>query len=222
MADRWGRLAPLTGLLFGVLVAAALVANSSYSPKPSASAAEVVSWYAEHRSAVETSGILFEFAYLVLVLFAGASRAYLRRTTESLATLVLAGGILMAVGGLACVAIEYSLAHNVHSLSPEAARTLNLISAELFLPAKAGEIVFGVCGGLAILRGAGPPNWLGWVAVVIGVITLIHMSSIVVLIPHLGFYALFAFVIWSSVASILMCRRAGAPVGTSTSLQPPG
>lgn len=218
MADRWGRLAPLTGVLFGVLVAAALVANSSYSPKPSASAAEVVSWYAEHRSAVETSA----FAYLVLVLFAGASRAYLRHTAENLGTLVLAGGILMAVGGLACVAIEYGLAHNVHNLSPEAARTLNLISAELFLPAKAGEIVFGVCGGLAILRGAGLPNWLGWVAIVIGVVTLIHMSSIVVLIPHLGFYALFAFVIWSAVASILMCRRLGVPVGTSTALQPPG
>lgn len=220
MTDRWSRLAPLTGVLFGMLVAAALLANSSYSPKPSASAAKVVSWYTQHRSAVETSGILFAFAYLVLVLFAGALRANLRRTAESLGALVLAGGILMAVGGLACVAIEYGLAHNVHNMSPEAAKTLNLISAELFLPARAGEIVFAVCGGLAILRGAGLPNWLGWVALVIGVLTLIHTSTIVMLIPHMGFYALFAFVIWSAVVSILMCLRPEAPVGTSTVPQP--
>jgi hypothetical protein len=158
------------------------------------------------------------FAYLVLVLFAGVSRAYLRRTAESLGALVLAGGVLMAVGGIACTAIEYGLAQNIHDLNPEAAKTLNLISAELFLPAKAGEFVFGICGGLAILRGAELPNWLGWVAVVIGVVTLIHMTSIVVLIPHLGFYVVFAFVIWSAVVSILMCLRPGVSVGTSTAL----
>jgi hypothetical protein len=220
MADRWGRLAPLTGVLFGLLIVAALIANSSYSPKPSASAASVVSWYTQHRSAVERSGILFAFAYLVLVLFAGATRAYLRRTAESLGALVLAGGILMAVGGLACVAIEYGLAHNVHNLSPEAAKTLNLISAELFLPARAGEIVFALCGGLAIIRGAGLPMWLGWLALAIGVLTLIHMSTIVTLIPHLGFYALFAFVIWSALVGILMCLRSGVPVGTNTAPPP--
>jgi UPF0716 family protein affecting phage T7 exclusion len=49
---------------------------------------------------------------------------------------------------------------------------------------------------------------------------LIHMSSIVMLIPRIGFYALFAFVIWSAIASILMCRRLGVPVGTSTVPQP--
>jgi hypothetical protein len=213
MTDRWSRYAPLTGVLFALLVAASVVANSSYTPKASASAAKVVSFYTEHHSAVETSGILIAFAYLVLVLYAGALRAYLRRTAESLGTLVLAGGILMAAGGLLCAGIEYGLAYNLHNLSPEAIKTLNFISTELFLPVQAGEFVFGVCGGLAILRGTALPKWLGWVAIVIGV---------VVLIPSASFYALLAFAIWSIVVSILVYRRLRAPVGASTVPQPAG
>jgi hypothetical protein len=45
---------------------------------------------------------------------------------------------------------------------------LNFISTELSLPVQAGEFVFGVCCGLAILRGAAPPKRLGWLAIVIG------------------------------------------------------
>jgi hypothetical protein len=213
MTDHWNQRAPLTGVLFAVLVAASVVANNSYTPKASASAAKVVSFYTEHHSAVETSGILIAFAYLVLVLYAGALRAYLRRTAESLGTLVLAGGVMMATGGLLCAGIEYGLAYNLRNLSPEAIKTLNFVSTELFLPVQAGEFVFGVCGGLAILRGAALPKWLGWVAIVIGV---------VVLIPSASFYALLTFAIWSIVVSILVYRRLRAPVGASTVPQPAG
>jgi hypothetical protein len=211
MTDRWSERAPLTGVLFAVLVAASVVANSSYTPKASASPAKVMLFYTEHRSAVETSGILFAFAYLVLVLYAGALRAYLRRTAESLGTLVLAGGILMAAGGLLCAGIEYGLAYNLHNLSPEAVKMLNFISTELFLPVQAGGFVFGVCSGLAILRGAALSKWLGWVAIMIGV---------VVLIPSASFYALLAFAIWSTVVSVLVYRRLRALASTSTVPQP--
>jgi len=207
MVDRWGRLAPLTGVLFGVIVVAAVFTSNSETPKPSASAAKVVSYYTEHRSEVETSGILFALAFLVLVLFSGALRSYLRRTsaTEGLATLVLAGAVLMAAGALMGTGVEYGVAHSLHDLSPETAKTLNFISSELFLPVLAGGFIFGVCSGLAILRGAALPKWLGWVAIVIG---------IAVLIPPASFPALFAFVIWSIVVSILMYARSGS-VGTT-------
>jgi hypothetical protein len=211
MADRWGRLAQLTGVLFGVMVLVAVFANNSETPKPSASPAKVVLYYAGHRSEVETSGILFALAFLVLLLFAGALRSYLRRTSgaEGLASLVLAGAVLMAAGALTATGVEYGVAHNLHDLSPEAAKTLNFISSELFLPVLAGGFTFGVCSGLAILRGAALPTWLGWVAIVIG---------IAVLIPPASFPALFAFVIWSIIVSVLMYRRSGSAetIGTPT------
>ena len=209
MSDRWGRLAPLTGVLFGVIVMGAVFTNNSETPKPSASAARVILYYSAHRSEVETSGILFAIAFLVLVLFAGALRSYLRRTSaaEGLGALVLAGAVMMAVGAIGATGLEYGLAHNLHDLSPEAAKTVNFISTELFLPVLAGAFVFAVCGGLAILRGAALPKWLGWVAIVLGIAAII---------PPASFPALLGFLIWSIVVSILMYLRGGGSVGATS------
>ncbi len=205
MPDRWGRLAPLTGVLFAALAVAAVFTNNSESPKASAGAGKVVAYYITHRSEVETSSILFGLAFLVVVLFAGTLRSYLRRTaaTEGLSSLVLAGAILMSAGALTGTGLEYGVAHNLHDLTPETVKTLNFIGQELFLPVLAGGFIFGLCAGLAILRGAALPKWLGWVAIVIGIATLIPPSS---------FPALFAFVIWSVIVSVLMYLRSARPL----------
>jgi hypothetical protein len=208
MSDRWGRLAPLTGVLFGVLIIAAVFAGGEETPKASTSAAKVVAFYTKDRSKIEASGILFALAFLVLVLFAGALRSYLRRTggADGLGALVLAGGILMAGGAITGTGLEYGIAHNLHHLSPQAVQTLNFISQEVFLPVLAGAFVFAICSGLAILGGAALPKWLGWVAIVL---------AIVVLIPPASFPALIGFMIWSIIVSILMYQRSGEPAGVS-------
>jgi hypothetical protein len=213
MSDRWGRLAPLTGVLFAVLTVAAIVANSGESPEASASGVKVLAYYTKHRSGVQTSAILFALAFLVVVLFGGALRSYLRRTpaAEGLGALVLAGAVLMAAGALPGSGVEYGLAHNIHSLGLQEARTLNLISDELFLGILAGGFIFGVCAGLAILRGAALPRWLGWAAIVIGIVTIV---------PPASMFALLAFIVWTVVVSILMYRRAGVPAGTGAASPP--
>ena len=206
MTDRWSKLAPLTGVLFAVLAVVGVFSGGE-TPDANAGPAKVIAYYATHRSEVETSAILFALAFLVLVLFAGALRSYLRRTpgVEGLSALVLAGGVMMAVGALTGAGIEYALAHQLNHLGPQVAQTLNVLSNELFLPVLGGAFVFAICSGLAILRGAALPKWLGWVAIVLG---------IAVLIPPAGFPALLGFVIWSIIVSILMYRRTGAPADT--------
>lgn len=204
MSDRWGRLAPLTGVLFGLLIVAAVIANGSETPKASASPAKVVIYYSQHRSEVETSSILFALGFIVLVLFAGSLRGYLRRAAvaEGLSALVLAGAILMAAGALAGTGIEYAIAHNLYDLTPQMAKTLNVVSSELFLPVIGGGFIFGICAGIAVLRGAALPDWLGWIAIVIGVLALI---------PPTSFPALLAFLVWTVVVAVLMYLR-DAPV----------
>jgi hypothetical protein len=208
MSDRWGRLAPLTGVLFAVLAVVGVFTGGE-TPEANARPAKVIAYYATHRSEVETSSILFALAFLALVLFAGALRSYLRRTSaaEGLSSLVLAGGVMMAVGALTGTAVEYGLAHQLHNLGPQVVQTLNVLSNELFLPVIGGAFVFAICSGLAILRGAALPKWLGWVAIVLGIAALI---------PPASFPALLGFVIWSIVVSILMYLRTGAPAGTNT------
>lgn len=212
--DRWSRLAPLTGVLFAVLAVVGAFSNSTESPEANAHPAKVLAYYVGHRSAIETSAILFALAFLVLVLFAGSLRSYLRRTAaaEGLGSLVLAGAVMMNVGALVGTSIEYGIAHNLHSFTPQELHTLNFLSNELFLPVIAGGFVFGVCAGLAILRGAELPKWLGWVAIVIGIAAII---------PPVSFPALLAFLVWSIVVSILMYRRLGSPAAAGANATTP-
>jgi hypothetical protein len=201
MSDRLSRLAPLTGVVFAVLVVIAILTGGE-TPDANASPAKVIAYYGSHRSEVETSGIVFALAFLFVVLFAGALRSYLRRTpaAEGLAAIVLAGGVLMAAGVFMAVSAEYGLAHNLHYLTPATAQTLSVLSNELFLPVLGGAFLFAIGSGLAILRGARLPRWLGWVAIVL---------AIAVLIPPASFPALLVFAIWSVIVSILIYRRTG-------------
>jgi hypothetical protein len=208
MSDRWGRLAPLVGLVFVVLIVVGIV-GSGESPEGNASSAKVISYYSNNSSKVKTFDIIFIFAFLALVLFAAVLRSYLRSTpaSEGAAALVLAGALLMAVSALIGSAVELGLAENISHLEPAAVQSLNLISDEIFLPALGGAFLFGLGSGIAILRGARLPNWLGWVAIVIGVLAVI---------PPTSFPALFALVIWTAIVSVLMYLRSGGPVGAAS------
>jgi hypothetical protein len=212
MSDRLSRLAPLTGVIFAVLVVVAIVTGGE-TPGANASPVKVIAYYGSHRSEVETSGILFALAFLFVVLFAGALRSYLRRTAaaEGLAAIVLAGGVLMAVGVFMAVSAEYGLAHNLHDLTPATAQTLSVLSNELFLPVLGGAFLFAIASGLAILRGARLPRWLGWVAIVL---------AIAVLVPPASFPALLVFAIWSVIVSILIYRRTGPAASAPTADTP--
>ena len=70
----------------------------------------------------------------------------------------------------------------------------------VLIPA-AGFFVFGISIGLAILRGAGLPKWLGWTAIAMGIL---------VVTPAEGFSFL-ALVIWMVIVSTLMLMAAAKP-----------
>ncbi|HXW59519.1 MAG TPA: DUF4386 family protein [Solirubrobacteraceae bacterium] len=202
MTDRWSRFAPLIGVLFVALTVVGIF-GSGESPEGNASSAKVIAYYHLHESNVKTFDIVFIFAFLALVVFAAVLRSFLRRAprAEGAAAVVLAGALLMAAAALIGTSIELGLAENITHLERSTAQALNLISDEIFLPALCGAFLFSVGSGVAILRGANLPKWLGWVAIVIGVLTLV---------PPTSMPALFALLIWSLLVSILMFLRTGA------------
>jgi hypothetical protein len=214
MQSRWGRIAQLSGVLFAVLIVVSIFAGGGETPNGDASPARVIAYYTTHKSEAEASGIVFAFAFLFLVLWAGMLRSYLRRTPEAegSSALVLAGAVLMAVGGVTLSGLEFGLAHQIHHLEPDAAQTVSFLSNEMFLPLIVGGCVLGLGAGISILRGAALPRWLGWAAIVLGV---------VVLIPPLSFPALLVFAIWVIVVSVLMYRRyEGAPAAAAAAAAP--
>src|SRR6185312_10504993 len=124
MSPRLTRLASLTGALFAVLTAVAFFSGEE-TPDTDASPIKIVAFYSVHRSTIETSAILVAVAFLFAVFWVGALSGFLRRTggADGLASLVVAGGVLMAVGAAVLSGVEYGLAHEIHKVGPQTAQT---------------------------------------------------------------------------------------------------
>lgn len=213
MSDRWTRWASLTGVLFAVVTLVGIF-TAPETPESSASAAKVFHYYSAHRSAIETGDIVIAIGFLLVVFWGGALRSYLRqaRGAEGPSSLVLAGAILIAVASIGISGLEYGIAHELKHLTASQVQTLNFAATELFLPILAGGFIFGIGAGLAILRGAPLPKWLGWVVIVIGIAALV---------PPASFPALGAFGIWTIVVSILIFIRLGRSAAAHAEMPQP-
>jgi len=82
----------------------------------------------------------------------------------------------------------------------------------MFLPLIAGGFFFGLGSGIAVVRGAALPKWLGWVAIVIGIAAIV---------PPASFPALLAFALWSLIVSIIVFMRLGSSEKASTAVPAP-
>lgn len=201
MSPRVTRLAPLTGVLFAIVTLVAFISGGE-TPESDASPVKVIAYYAVHKSSIETSAVLFLFAFLFALFWAGALANHLREAgaASGLTGLIIGGGVLMAAGAGILGGVEYGLAHNLHILGPQSVQTLNILDNQLFLPLIVGGCVFALASGFAILTTSTLPAWLGWVALVLGVVSAI---------PPVGFFALLVFVVWSLVVSIMIYMRSG-------------
>jgi hypothetical protein len=112
---------------------------------------------------------------------------------------------LLPISGL-----DYALADVPTHLDPAAAQALNVLTNDVGFTINVGGCVLGVTSGLAILRGARLPNWLGWVAIVIGIATATPAT----------FIAFGVFIIWSVVVSVLLYVRTGRPETAATTGSP--
>jgi len=202
--DRLDRLAPLTGVVFAVLAVAAF-GTASGAPSETASGTRVIAFYEAHGSSAKTSDYLWMFSLAFFLLFAGSLRGYLRRTPSAatLSSVVLAGAAVLTAGGCVYFGFDFALASVPSHLAPAAAQALNVLALKLFLPVSAGGLVFGIASGIAILRGAQLPNWLGWAAIVIGIATA----------TPAGLIGLVAFIFWTATVSILIWKRSRTDLG---------
>jgi hypothetical protein len=210
VSDRVSRFAPLTGLVFVALAVASLLTEKE-SPGAKASGAKVIVFYTANSSHQKTSAFLFVLAAVFFLFFAASLRGYLRETAsaERLSALVLGSAVMFAVGITIISGIEFSLAEVPKHLEPAAAQALNVLGDELFFPLAVGAAVFGIAAGLAIVRGARLPTWLGWVAVVLGIAGLTPAGEV----------AFFGFIAWIAVVSVLIYLRTG-PIKTGSTSAP--
>src|SRR5919204_1019982 len=193
--DSWERYAPLTGVVFVVLVVVVFAIGGS-TPDPHDSTVKVASYYAKHRDKHMALSFILAIGAAFLPFFA----SHLRRAldwaggTGRLANAAFAGAILATVGFWILATVHLALADSAGKTPPLVTQSLNVLDGNDFIPAAAGMGVFALASGLSIVRYGALPRWLGWAAVVFGILVF----------TPAGFFAFLATGLWVLVASIIL------------------
>jgi hypothetical protein len=202
MPDSLRRLAPLTGIVFAVLLVVTFTTPST--PDVHDTGQQVIQHYNDHKSAHLIGDITGGVAVVFFLFFISSLRSFFKdkEGADGLSMAAFAGGILIAVGGGLFTSLDVALIDARHDISPQAVQALNVLSNDIFFPFEIGLIVFALCTGLAIIASGALPKWLGWVMVVIGVVAF----------TPVGFFGFFVVLLWSAIVAILIYRRTGPTV----------
>ena len=206
-------LAALTGLAFVVLVIIGFAIGGEPPDPTDDSVEEVVDFYVDNKDSVFAGSIIAGFAGAVLVFFGGYLRKVLRAAEGEghvLSAVVLAGATMLAIGIGIDATINIALAEGADDVEPAAVQSLSLLWNNDFIPLAMGNLVFTLAVGISIVRHGALPVWMGWIAIVLGVIS----------ITPAGFVAFLVGGLWIAVASVMLAMRARA-AGTPGAPPPP-
>ena len=203
MQGRWERLAPLAGPLFTVLFAIAFFVSGE-TPDVDASGEKVISHY-DDEGKYYFALIALLIASAMFLFFAGALRRALAvRTADWLPTVLFGGAVVYTVGLAMFANSTIALLDAADLGDPQVAQALNITDNDNFFPAITGVAVVLLAAAWSILaaRPRPIPAWLGWVALVLGVVAFAG---------PLGFISFLAFPIWVLLVGIVMYRSGPAP-----------
>jgi hypothetical protein len=202
--ERWSQRVPLAGVLFVVLVIAGGPVLEGSTPNARASSVRVIAFYTAHRDRERAGVFVLAFAFVAFLCFAAVLRARWRRAngSDGIAALVLAAAAVVVVGQSATEGVAYALTEDPAKLSASSAQTLNLLANDFVVTSAIGFLSFGLAAGIAILRGVGLPSWLGWAALVIGILFVV---------PPIEFAGFLLLLIWVVVVTVITIRRSPTP-----------
>jgi hypothetical protein len=201
---KFPRFAPLTGIVFVVLLILAFVVVEGETPDIDDSAQKITSFYHDDQGKHIAAVILVALSTIFLTVFAVSLREFLRLPGESdfWPTVALVGGAVAVAGFLVAAGIHFALIDGGDkNISPDAMVALNALDADDFFgfATPLGIMLLGA-GGATLRAGAALPKWMGWAAIVL----------FVVFFTPAGFAAFGLTGIWIIIASILMYQRSEA------------
>jgi hypothetical protein len=203
MRGGWSRFAPLTGVIFVVLVVVGFVALGRSTPGVGASVTKIHSFYQPHHDREMASGFVVAIASAFLLFFVAHLRSALGVANPAAVRMRRAafGGGVVAVGGfLVAASVHVALADGARKshVTPQALQALNVLDNDMFLPVAGGIAVTVLAAGL-VLAGSVTllPRWLGGVAIFLGIVGF----------TPAGFFAFLASGIWILVVSVLLFTR---------------
>jgi uncharacterized protein DUF4386 len=201
-------LVPLvTGLGFFVLLIVSFIVigepkDADHPPQ------EIAQWYLDNKDAAEIGAFISVVAAGFLIFFG----AYLRKVLDAaaggrsmLAVLPLVGLAIVGVGAAIDNMLIFVAAEAAGDIPAPEIQTIQAIWDNDFLPLFLGVLVFNWSVGIAVLQTGALPKWLGWLAILAGVVSLAG---------PIGFFGALLAALWIIIASILLsmrARRAVAP-----------
>jgi hypothetical protein len=192
-----------SGPLFAVVFLIVGFSTGS-TPGDGASAAKVMAYYHDHRTAQLISVFLAPLGAALLVLFAAQVRLRARALRQATTgpTVLLSGAVLWGAGLLYGSAISLAQVDAADKKQAEAGLALNQLSNASWIPFIAGIAVFLIGAGMTGLGTRLTPQWLGWAALVVGVVSLAGPG---------GFVGFFGAPLWMLIAGVVLAMRDRAP-----------
>jgi hypothetical protein len=145
------------------------------TPDLDAPAAEVASFYQDKDSEMMIAGLMLMVAAFLVVVFASTIAGALRRAegeSGGASALSFGGGVILAVGISIFAAISFVLGDAADDIDPAAVQTFHVMNEDFFAPFAVGMLTFLIGTGAGILKTDVLPKWLGWVAIVGGVLSV--------------------------------------------------
>jgi len=205
MAGGLARLGGLCGLLFVVLILPAYVVGYPDAPTPISGTTQVLRYFgATSGTFVLLNGTLALFSTFFFLWFLGALYGVVRRAEGVdgvLSTIALAGGtlfIILSCAGNAVEIVHPAAAERFINFAPDPQLAFGslALSSWLYHFCQVGDAVMVTAASLAMLASAVLPRWLGFVGLLVAILTLLHF-----VLPLVG---AFAGLVWVALVSVLM------------------
>jgi hypothetical protein len=200
-----------TGIAFFVFMAVSVFFLNTDTPGEKASAQQVISYYNSHNGRSMVDIFLAPAAVTLLVIYFTYLRARVREAgvkSEIGPTAMLAGAVIWAGGGLLGSVGELLVTDASYHHQAQVAQTANVFNNVTWMPFIAGIAVTMIGAGVTILQSSLLPKWMGYVALVAGVVSLAGPGGFA------GFVIGPLFVLVSAI--MLTMRREIDVTGTAT------
>lgn len=197
------RLFPLAGVGAVVLFVIAFIVGGE-TPDADDSIREITSFYRDNDTEQAIAAAILTWGTVLFVLFASGLWRFLRNAEPERrggSVLMVIGATVFAVGATIFAGITFTLGDVADDVGPGPLQTLNALNSDMFFTVALGAFAFLIGTGISILQTEAVPKWVGWLAVVIGVLA----------ITPLGFFAFLALGPFLLILSVLLYMRSPRP-----------
>jgi hypothetical protein len=187
----------LTGVLFGVLVAAAVLMVSGLPDAKNAAKAQA--WDVKHTGLLGGAFLLTTLAVIVGLVFLTWLYSHLARDGGWMGTLFLVGAVVFGLSGTLGAGIEAALNSDAKHLNTTSLQLMSSLNQNLNFPmSSVGLALMFLAAGFLIRRTGLLPGWLAWVSWVFALLA----ATI-----FLGFIPLIGVALWVIFVGIFLTVR---------------